>query len=297
MKPLSEVELNHYQSLSNDIDYDCLELLFYLGRYRRELDIPMSRMMENALDWEHLPFLHHSSFSDLKAINFGSWGWRAQAELPPAGSNNTQVLQLLLDKQKHYWATTVLDGFAAGVQVHTQANTLNNDSGAPKIEVLVDFYFPAVINSNDTEKANLLAYMQKQYATLYDEDFDMMSARHNALQESVEQTKGSSKVNNTINLGPRKNLKLPYRFDLDGRPFCLREVEGEPIVHSAICPHLLGPLDGDCLEGDTLVCPWHGYRFDVNSGDCTNNPQLKLRSKATLSHDKQSDEINVSLLP
>jgi len=255
----------------------------------------MNRMMENALDWEHLPFLHHSSFSDLKAINFGSWGWRAQAELPPAGSNNTQVLQLLLDEQKHYWATTVLDGFAAGVQVHTQANTLNADSDAPKIEVLVDFYFPAAIN-NDTEKANLLAYMQDQYALLYDEDFDMMAARQNALQEKSSYAIEGNKIHSSLDLGPLKNLALPYSFNLGGQAFCLRDVAGELVVHSATCPHLLGPLDGDCLEGDTLVCPWHGYQFDVHSGGCLNKPSLKLRTKATLFHDNVSDVVNVRLL-
>lgn len=37
---------------------------------------------------------------------------------------------------------------------------------------------------------------------------------------------------------------------------------------SALCPHEDGPLSEGWLEGDTVVCPWHGYDFDVATGAC-----------------------------
>jgi nitrite reductase/ring-hydroxylating ferredoxin subunit len=37
---------------------------------------------------------------------------------------------------------------------------------------------------------------------------------------------------------------------------------------SAICPHEDGPLADGWLEGDTVVCPWHGFDFDVATGAC-----------------------------
>jgi nitrite reductase/ring-hydroxylating ferredoxin subunit len=37
---------------------------------------------------------------------------------------------------------------------------------------------------------------------------------------------------------------------------------------SALCPHEDGPLADGWLEGDTVVCPWHGYDFDVATGAC-----------------------------
>ena len=36
---------------------------FHVGSYRRRLPVSLVRMYENALDWEHLPHLHESSFS------------------------------------------------------------------------------------------------------------------------------------------------------------------------------------------------------------------------------------------
>jgi nitrite reductase/ring-hydroxylating ferredoxin subunit len=34
------------------------------------------------------------------------------------------------------------------------------------------------------------------------------------------------------------------------------------------CPHEDGPLSEGWLEGDTVVCPWHGFDFDVATGAC-----------------------------
>lgn len=42
------------------------------------------------------------------------------------------------------------------------------------------------------------------------------------------------------------------------------------------CPHRGMPLHDGELEGDVLTCAWHGYRFDVTSGECENVPQVQL---------------------
>jgi nitrite reductase/ring-hydroxylating ferredoxin subunit len=36
----------------------------------------------------------------------------------------------------------------------------------------------------------------------------------------------------------------------------------------AICPHEDGPLAEGWLEGEAVVCPWHGFDFDVHTGRC-----------------------------
>jgi len=35
------------------------------------------------------------------------------------------------------------------------------------------------------------------------------------------------------------------------------------------CPHRLGPLAEGRLVGDDLACPWHGFRFDLGTGQAT----------------------------
>ena len=46
------------------------------------------------------------------------------------------------------------------------------------------------------------------------------------------------------------------------------------------CPHQGMPLDGGILEADEgiLTCPWHGFKFDANSGECLTAPHAQLES-------------------
>lgn len=47
-------------------------------------------------------------------------------------------------------------------------------------------------------------------------------------------------------------------------------------VHHAldgVCPHAGGPLGDGLLEGDRVVCPWHGWSYDLGSGASNVNPE------------------------
>ena len=46
----------------------------------------------------------------------------------------------------------------------------------------------------------------------------------------------------------------------------IANVNGEFYAFDAECTHAGGPLDEGDLEGDTVICPWHGGEFDVKSG-------------------------------
>jgi nitrite reductase/ring-hydroxylating ferredoxin subunit len=41
----------------------------------------------------------------------------------------------------------------------------------------------------------------------------------------------------------------------------------EVLCVQAFCPHLGGPLFQGTLQGDTVTCPWHLWRFDLRSGE------------------------------
>ena len=45
---------------------------------------------------------------------------------------------------------------------------------------------------------------------------------------------------------------------------------------TALCPHEDGPLADGWLEGDTIVCPWHGFDFDVTTGVCLTSEGLSI---------------------
>ena len=45
---------------------------------------------------------------------------------------------------------------------------------------------------------------------------------------------------------------------------------------SPTCPHEDGPLAEGWLEGDAVVCPWHGFDFDLGTGRCRVDEDLSI---------------------
>ncbi len=60
-------------------------------------------------------------------------------------------------------------------------------------------------------------------------------------------------------------------------PVIVTRVEGELFAVPGVCPHEdVGLLDG-ALRGHAIICPGHGYGFDVRTGRCKHDPGLELR--------------------
>ncbi len=52
--------------------------------------------------------------------------------------------------------------------------------------------------------------------------------------------------------------------------------EGSFFAVDNVCPHQGGPLGEGDVEGDAVVCPWHAWKFNLSTGQKTNNPELKV---------------------
>jgi nitrite reductase/ring-hydroxylating ferredoxin subunit len=50
------------------------------------------------------------------------------------------------------------------------------------------------------------------------------------------------------------------------RVVALFNVDGTFHALDGICPHQGGPLGKGTLSGCVVTCPWHGWQFDVTSG-------------------------------
>lgn len=95
------------------------------------------------------------------------------------------------------------------------------------------------------------------------------------------------RVNRTAFESPRERYApVCDESELNGGKLVGVELEGESVVVSrsdesgevcaiaATCSHMGGPLaDGD-REGDVVVCPWHGSRFDLCSGEVRGGPAV-----------------------
>ena len=52
----------------------------------------------------------------------------------------------------------------------------------------------------------------------------------------------------------------------EGRVFAVFNVGGKFYVLDGMCPHAGGPLGQGTLQGCIVTCPWHGWQFDVTTG-------------------------------
>jgi len=55
-------------------------------------------------------------------------------------------------------------------------------------------------------------------------------------------------------------------FVAAGRMIALFHVDGEFHALDGICPHQGGPLGKGAVSGCTITCPWHGWQYDVRTG-------------------------------
>jgi nitrite reductase/ring-hydroxylating ferredoxin subunit len=53
-----------------------------------------------------------------------------------------------------------------------------------------------------------------------------------------------------------------------GEEIALFKVQGKIYALQNGCPHMGGPLGEGDVENGCVVCPWHGYQFDVATGSC-----------------------------
>ena len=67
------------------------------------------------------------------------------------------------------------------------------------------------------------------------------------------------------------------RFELpDGDELALYNVSGEFYATENFCPHRGAPLSEGSLCGHVVECGWHGWQFDVRTGQClTVNEKLR----------------------
>jgi NAD(P)H-dependent nitrite reductase small subunit len=56
------------------------------------------------------------------------------------------------------------------------------------------------------------------------------------------------------------------RVKVEDKQIALFKVDGEVFAISAICPHAGAFLDMGYLEDYTIICPLHGWDFDVRTG-------------------------------
>lgn len=234
---------------TNPISFNPNKLdLTLVASYDRVIKANIERVWENVLDWEHLPHLHSSSFNHVQLDEADEWGWRTWSN-----AGRTSHIELCVDDSQY-----VARSYQAGDQVSEIWTYLTPKKEQTNIHV--EFYATGI-------KPDAIDKIGKIYLGLYehlwDEDEAMMIERQRRLfaPRSPE---------SRLDLGPLTDLqdRLPFTIQLKGGEFQIMSLNDKLIVYSTICPHRLGPLSDIDSDDQTVTCPWHGYRFNIETGQC-----------------------------
>src|ERR1700719_1433056 len=239
----------------------------HAATYTRTLPVSIERLYENAIDWEHLPYLHRSTFSRIECIEAADWGFRARTWTQPYDERRSFVIELRLNRDLRRWITTTLDGPGTGTEIWTHAFAIEAD----RTDIVVDFFVPGL---DPARRAAGGRYYINLYTRLYDEDVSMMSER----QTQLDTTRRRKTADAPMILGSLAEVRdrLPLTIELAGRKFRIVESGGDLIAYSTVCPHRLGPLGESEVRAGIVECPWHGYRYDIRTRQCVTGANCEL---------------------
>ena len=78
----------------------------------------------------------------------------------------------------------------------------------------------------------------------------------------------------------------PLPIDTPWGTMALYRLGGAVVCWQAFCPHLQGPLFQGTLSWlgarPSVTCPWHGWRFDLESGERLDGPAGDAQRRAAL---------------
>jgi uncharacterized membrane protein len=141
-----------------------------VATYRRTIHASLERIWENVRDWEHLPWLHRSSFSSIRLLDQTPNSWRARITMPPANAPREAVIEMQLDQHHlRYWSRT-LEGQGAGGEILTWLKPVDGRT----TDIVVEFRVPS-LNAKQADTVGA-AYL-RLYTRLWDEDERMMMRR------------------------------------------------------------------------------------------------------------------------
>jgi len=55
--------------------------------------------------------------------------------------------------------------------------------------------------------------------------------------------------------------------EVDGTAVAVFSIDGSVYALENVCPHQGGPIGEGKVEDGCVYCPWHGWQFDVASGE------------------------------
>jgi nitrite reductase (NADH) small subunit len=83
-----------------------------------------------------------------------------------------------------------------------------------------------------------------------------------------------------------------HEVQVEGKALAIANVAGKFFAINNTCLHRGGPLGQGALQGNTVICPWHGWQYDVTTGKLLQNPAMGVACYQT---EVRGDEVFVDI--
>ncbi len=84
-------------------------------------------------------------------------------------------------------------------------------------------------------------------------------------------------------------------FKIDNLQLLLRQDNGQLYLIGATCPHRGHPLAEADIDGNTIECPLHGYRFDLATGRAVHITEAACSSLKAFELIYEGNEVGVMI--
>lgn len=81
-----------------------------------------------------------------------------------------------------------------------------------------------------------------------------------------------TKVAETADIPPNAGVVVAA----GGKALAILNAGGTYYAIDNTCMHRGGPLGEGQVEGTTVTCPWHGWRYDITTGAALTNPTIRV---------------------
>ena len=82
-----------------------------------------------------------------------------------------------------------------------------------------------------------------------------------------------------LKIATREQLPAPGQareFPAGDKMICVANVDGAISAMDNVCLHRGGPIGQGVIEGGKVVCPWHGWQWDPQTGEAAHNSAVKV---------------------
>jgi nitrite reductase (NADH) small subunit len=81
------------------------------------------------------------------------------------------------------------------------------------------------------------------------------------------------KLTNVSELPPEGEAR---EFEINGKTICIANTGEGCAALDNVCVHRGGPLGQGMIDGNKVICPWHGWTFDANTGASSHDASVRV---------------------